>query len=102
MKALVVGYGSIGQRHARVLEELGFEVAVVSRRPVEHPRRYDCLDTALSGWRPEYVVIASRTSEHFDDLVDRAPNTDVCGDHRIPDCERGEQGRWLVEPGQGA
>jgi predicted dehydrogenase len=68
MKALVVGYGSIGQRHARVLEELGFEVAVVSRRPVEHPRRYDCLDTALSGWRPEYVVIASRTSEHFDDL----------------------------------
>ncbi len=68
MKALVVGYGSIGQRHARVLEELGCEVAVVSHRPVEYPRRYDCLGTALSRWRPEYVVISSRTNEHFDDL----------------------------------
>ncbi|MCK6499789.1 MAG: Gfo/Idh/MocA family oxidoreductase, partial [Nitrospira sp.] len=68
MKALVVGYGSIGQRHARVLDELGCEVAVVSRRPVEYPRRYDSLATALSGWRPGYVVIASRTNEHFDDL----------------------------------
>lgn len=68
MKTLVVGYGSIGQRHARVLEELGCEVAVVSRRPIEYPRRYDGLDSALSGWRPEYVIIASRTNEHFDDL----------------------------------
>lgn len=68
MKALVVGYGSIGQRHAQVLDELGCEVAVVSRRPIEHPRRYDNLDTAMGGWRPDYVVIASRTNEHFDDL----------------------------------
>ena len=31
-KALVIGYGSIGSRHARLLDELGCEVGVVSQR----------------------------------------------------------------------
>jgi len=35
LKVLVIGYGSIGQRHARVLTELGCHVAVMSRRPIE-------------------------------------------------------------------
>ncbi len=30
--AIVVGLGSIGQRHARVLQELGCRVSTVSRR----------------------------------------------------------------------
>ncbi len=63
-KALVVGYGSIGQRHARVLEGLGHAVAVVSRRAVEHPRRYPDLGAALADFRPDYAVIANETSLH--------------------------------------
>ena len=31
-RALVLGYGSIGERHSRVLSALGLDVAVVSRR----------------------------------------------------------------------
>ena len=46
-RALVIGYGSIGQRHVRVLEDLGHEVAVASRRAVEHPHRYPHLASAL-------------------------------------------------------
>ena len=63
-RALVIGYGSIGQRHARVLEGLGHEVAVVSRRAVEHPRRYADLAAALGAFRPDYTVIANETSLH--------------------------------------
>lgn len=64
MRALVVGYGSIGGRHARVLAELGHEVAVVSRRPLDVPRRYPTLAEALTAETPEYVVIATATAEH--------------------------------------
>lgn len=67
-RALVVGYGSIGMRHARILEELGLDVSVVSRRRVEHPRAYGALGQALAEWRPDYVVVASRTHEHLGDI----------------------------------
>jgi len=63
-KALVIGYGSIGQRHARVLEGMGQEVAVVSRRAVDHPRRHAELASALSSFQPDYVVIGNETALH--------------------------------------
>ncbi len=65
VRTLVVGHGSIGRRHARILSELRCDVAVVSRRPVETAPGYQTLAEALSGWAPEYVVIANRTSEHL-------------------------------------
>lgn len=68
MKALVVGYGSIGRRHADLLVQLGLEVAVVSRRDIDGVKRFSSLVTGLSEWRPDYVVIASNTSEHKADL----------------------------------
>ena len=65
LKALVIGYGSIGRRHARVLTELGCRVAVMSRRSIVFEPSYSKLSEALSVWQPGYVVIANRTSEHF-------------------------------------
>ena len=35
MRALVVGYGSIGVRHTRVLQKLGCDTAVLSNRDVD-------------------------------------------------------------------
>ena len=75
MRCLVVGFGSIGQRHARILAANGdHDVAVLSRRDVVMPHRcFDALTSALEVWRPEYVVIASGTHEHrgvLDDLDD--------------------------------
>jgi len=69
VKALVVGFGSIGQRHARLLDTLGCSVAVVSRREVDFPRRYPDISVALSEFHPDYVVLAGRTAEHHDDLT---------------------------------
>ena len=64
MRALVLGYGSIGERHARLLVERKCSVAVVSRRSIDFAPHYSELSHALSDWQPEYVVVADRTSEH--------------------------------------
>ncbi len=68
MKVLIIGYGSIGQRHARLLQELKAEVAVVSRRDVTASRSYKTIPAALADGHPDYVVIASSTNEHAADL----------------------------------
>lgn len=64
MKAVVVGYGSIGARHVRLLRELNCSVSVVSRREIDHAPRYPTVAAALAQERPDYVVVANRTSEH--------------------------------------
>jgi predicted dehydrogenase len=83
VKVLVIGYGSIGRRHARLLTELGCEVAVVSRRASECAHHYFDLQDALSDWKPAYVVVANPTSEHHRTLA-------LLG-------SQGFQGRVLVE-----
>jgi predicted dehydrogenase len=62
--ALVVGYGSIGQRHARVLTEMGCALSVVSRRPRAGIRCFADVATAVEQDRPDYVVVANETSAH--------------------------------------
>ena len=64
LKTSVIGYGSIGQRHARLLIELECQVAVVSRRSIDFAPHYSELSQALADWQPEYVVVANRTNEH--------------------------------------
>lgn len=68
MKALIVGYGSIGARHARLLVELGCRTAVVSRREVDFPVAYLGLSEALAAEEPDYVIIADATNHHHDTL----------------------------------
>lgn len=65
VNAVVIGLGSIGQRHARVLGELGHGVTTVSRRP---DGDYSSIAAAVSSVRPEYVVVATETSHHGDAL----------------------------------
>lgn len=69
MRALVVGYGSIGARHSRLLEELGCHTAVVSRREVDFPVAYPILAEALETEQPDYVVIANATNQHHNTLL---------------------------------
>ena len=62
--SLVIGFGSIGQRHTRLLREMGQKVHVFSRRKLPEEEYYQNLEAALSEVHPEYVVIANETSEH--------------------------------------
>ena len=72
MRALVVGYGSIGARHGRILEGLGCQLAVVSAREVPVARRFDSIAAALRGFAPEYVVVASETARHPEGIAQLA------------------------------
>lgn len=67
-KALVVGYGSIGARHARILEQLGCIVGVVSARSDVHARRFPSVAEAVAGFAPDYVVVANETTRHLGTL----------------------------------
>ncbi len=67
-RALVIGFGSIGKRHAKILSEMGFQVAVVSRRQIVFASTYNTCKDAVADWQPDYVVVASRTEQHIDDL----------------------------------
>ena len=69
MRALVVGYGASGARHARLLEGLGHEIAVVSRRKVEAARVHRTVAEAIADFAPAYAVVASRTDEHSGDVA---------------------------------
>lgn len=70
MRTLVVGYGSIGARHARLLAALGCDVAVVSSREVSHEPRFSSVAVALTVHRPEYIVLASATHLHHPQLIE--------------------------------
>ena len=72
MRALVVGYGSIGVRHTRVLQKLGCDTAVLSNRDVDVHQAYKRLDEALTSHMPHYVVIANQTNKHYDTLLELA------------------------------
>lgn len=67
--AVVVGLGSIGTRHARVLRELGLRVATVSRR---EGGDYGSIAHAVATAHPDYVVIATETARHAENLQELA------------------------------
>jgi predicted dehydrogenase len=62
--ALVIGYGSIGRRHTRILKEMGCDVAIVSRRSPEDVQRFGEVATGIKNFRPDYVVVANETAAH--------------------------------------
>ena len=73
-RSLVIGYGSIGSRHARLLEEMGHQVAVVSRRPGVFAHTYPDVRAALDHHAPDYIVVADETARHratLQELVER-------------------------------
>lgn len=72
LRSLVVGYGSIGKRHARILRSMGADTAVVSSRQIDHNPCFHTLSEALAQFQPEYVVVANRTSEHLATLQELA------------------------------
>ena len=64
-KALIIGYGSIGARHFKILQSLGLNVAVVSSHFSEESFCYKSIDDALSEFNPDYAVISNETSKHL-------------------------------------
>ena len=74
MQALVIGLGSIGLRHATLLQQLGLQVSAVSRRgqAAKGRRIHPTLSAALAASNYDYVVVANETSLHRQILADLA------------------------------
>lgn len=68
MKTLIIGYGSIGQRHARILREMDLDVSIVSRRIHKNTVSYSDLREALLNNNFDYIVIANETAAHLNTL----------------------------------
>lgn len=62
---LIIGYGSIGTRHARILSNMGFAPVCVSRREDVPWPTCRSVAEAFENWRPEVTIIATRTAEHL-------------------------------------
>lgn len=67
-RALIVGYGSIGARHASLLTELGCDVSLVTRRKDAPFPAFASITDALHEAAPDYVVIANETAAHLASL----------------------------------
>jgi len=69
VRSVVIGYGSIGQRHTRLLDELGTSAAVVSRRAIDHRPAFKTIAEALVAHQPGLVVVATETGTHHATLT---------------------------------
>ena len=74
MNSLIIGYGSIGNRHAEVLNELGSELSIVSKRDVSNLKNYKVLTLALLEKHPDLIIIANNTNDHIATLLDVRAN----------------------------
>jgi predicted dehydrogenase len=83
MNVGVVGYGSIGARHARILAELDHDVCVVSQRDDASFTTYRTLKKLFDSQSIDYLIIATPTGSHRQNLDE------------VSDC--GFTGRLLVE-----
>lgn len=71
-RVLVVGYGSIGARHTRLLAEMGCNVAVVSARDIDFAQRHSSLQQGWLAHRPKLVIVANNTAAHYSTLAELA------------------------------
>lgn len=69
VRALVVGLGSIGGTHARVLAGLGATVEAVTRRDGEGLVAHASIEAALAQGAFDYCVVSSATSDHAADVA---------------------------------
>lgn len=63
--ALIVGFGSIGARHAQILAELGLQVVAVTRNPACAFPAFEKIEQALAQRAPDLVVICNETAQHL-------------------------------------
>jgi predicted dehydrogenase len=68
MLCLVIGYGSIGKRHAQVLKSLSCDVAIVTAQKTQDFESFTTVEEALIEKPFEYIVIANATYLHFPTL----------------------------------
>ena len=68
-KCLIIGYGSIGMRHAFILSKLGYSVHVVSKRDIKDFPCYKSIKQAFKNKIFDYIIISNETFNHYNTLI---------------------------------
>ncbi|MBY0415671.1 MAG: hypothetical protein K2Q18_15970 [Bdellovibrionales bacterium] len=67
-KVLIIGYGSIGKRHAELFKSEGSVVSLVSAQENTGFKTYPTISDALSNDQHEFVLVTNETSKHLGSL----------------------------------
>jgi predicted dehydrogenase len=70
MNCLVIGFGSIGARHANILKRMGHNVSIVSKRKIPDFACTKTLKDVLTNQAFEYTVISNETYKHFESYIE--------------------------------
>ena len=70
MHCLIIGYGSIGSRHASILKELGLSISIVSKRNIRTFPCYASIQQSLESKTFEYVIISNETCNHYNSFIE--------------------------------
>ncbi len=67
-KILVIGYGSIGSRHVRILKKLkkNNNIKILTNQKIAN--RVQNYNEAIT-FNPDYIIVATKTNQHFNNLI---------------------------------
>ena len=70
IKALIVGYGSIGKRHHKILSKMSMidEIRIFTSQKNLGKNFFNTLEESLDN-NPEYIIICSETQDHFNHFI---------------------------------
>ena len=64
LKVLIIGYGSIGQKHGKILKKFGCKIVVFSKQK-KVPFKVIRYKKEIIKYNPDYIVISNSTSNHI-------------------------------------
>lgn len=70
MNYLIIGYGSIGKRHADILKQLGCNVCLLTKQKIDQFKCFTHLEEALDQNVFDYIIVANPTYLHYQTLID--------------------------------
>jgi predicted dehydrogenase len=68
-KCLIIGYGSIGKRHAKVLKNMGNEVHIVTEQKINKYKIFRAIPDSRQLKAYDYIVISIPTADHYKALT---------------------------------
>ena len=65
VQSLIIGYGSVGQKHAKILKKLNCEIAVLTKQK-KIPFKIIKDKKEVINYNPDYIIISNNTSNHIE------------------------------------